>query len=193
MNVIVFSCSLNPQSRSRVLAERAVAALAEDGHAATLMDLRRYPLPLCDGCDTGHDANAQRLAGMIRDADAVLLAVPVYNYDANAAAKNLIELTGRAWTDKVVGFLCAAGGRGSYMSVMSLANSLMLDFRCLIVPRFVYAIDRDFDGTSGGGSGGTSGGGADSGGVAAAIDARIAELCRKTTLLAAAVRAPAAT
>ena len=41
--------------------------------------------------------------------------------------------------EKVVGFLCAAGGQGAYMAVMAVANSLMLDFRCLIVPRFVYA------------------------------------------------------
>ena len=34
------------------------------------------------------------------------------------------------------------------MSVMSLANSLMLDFRCLIVPRFVYATGDDFSGAS---------------------------------------------
>jgi FMN reductase len=32
------------------------------------------------------------------------------------------------------------------MSIMSLANSLMLDFRCLIVPRFVYAVGTDFTG-----------------------------------------------
>jgi hypothetical protein len=30
------------------------------------------------------------------------------------------------------------------MSVMSLANSLMLDFRCLIIPRFVYSVSDDF-------------------------------------------------
>jgi FMN reductase len=30
------------------------------------------------------------------------------------------------------------------MSVMSFANSLMLDFRCVVVPRFVYATERDF-------------------------------------------------
>jgi FMN reductase len=30
------------------------------------------------------------------------------------------------------------------MSIMSLANSLMLDFRCLIIPRFVYAKGEDF-------------------------------------------------
>jgi FMN reductase len=57
----------------------------------------------------------------------------------------MVELTGSAWEDKVVGFLCAAGGMGSYMSVMSFANSLMLDFRCLIIPRFVYATGDSFD------------------------------------------------
>ena len=48
-----------------------------------------------------------------------------------------------------MGFLCTAGGAGSYMSVMSFANSLMLDFRCWIVPRFLY-LTNDFvaaDGT----------------------------------------------
>ena len=34
----------------------------------------------------------------------------------------------------------------SYMSIMSLANSLMLDFRCVILPRFVYATGSDFAG-----------------------------------------------
>jgi hypothetical protein len=33
----------------------------------------------------------------------------------------------------------------SYMSVMAYANSLMLDFRCVIIPRFVYATGDDFD------------------------------------------------
>ena len=40
---------------------------------------------------------------------------------------------------------CAAGGGGSYMSVMPFANSLMLDFRCLVVPRFVYTTGAAFD------------------------------------------------
>ena len=44
----------------------------------------------------------------------------------------------------MVGFLCAAGGASSYMSVMSLANSLMLDFRCLVIPRFVYVTGGEF-------------------------------------------------
>ena len=33
------------------------------------------------------------------------------------------------------------------MSVTGFANSLMLDFRCVIVPRFVYATGAAFQGT----------------------------------------------
>jgi FMN reductase len=58
----------------------------------------------------------------------------------------LIELRGCFWIENFVGFLCAAGGTASYMSVMAYANSLMLDFRCVIIPRFVFATADAFDG-----------------------------------------------
>jgi FMN reductase len=105
---------------------------------------------------------------MIEEAGALLVATPIYNYDANAAVKNLVELTGGAWADKPVGFLCAAGGMGSYMSIMALANSLMLDFRSIIVPRFVYATEEAFAG----------------GAIAdPEVGARVAELARATARL----------
>src|SRR5207247_2306932 len=89
---------------------------------------------------------SKKLSATIEAADGIIIAAPVYNYDVAAATKNMIELTGSAWNDKVVGFLCAAGGMGSYMSVMAYANSLMLDFRCVIIPRFVFATGEAFDG-----------------------------------------------
>lgn len=138
MSYLVISASLNPESRSYVLAKEAERLLQNKGNVVFL-DLRKLELPLCDG-DTsfGHD-NVAYARKKIEEAGCILLAVPIYNYDCNSAAKNLIELTGSAWSEKTVGFLCSAGGRSSYMSIMSLANSLMLDFRCLIIPRFVYA------------------------------------------------------
>ncbi len=73
-----------------------------------------------------------------------MLASPIYNYDVNAALKNAIELAGRKMEDKLLGFLCTAGGGAmSYMSVMPLANSLMLDFRTIVLPRFVNAAPED--------------------------------------------------
>lgn len=145
MRVLVLSCSMNAVSRSLRLAQRAAASLEAAGASVQVVDLRDLALPMADGGAAHDHPDAQRLSEAIRGADAVVMAVPIYNYYANAAAKNLIELTGHAWSQKIVGFLCAAGGHGSYMSVMSLANSLMLDFRCLIVPRFVFATRAAFE------------------------------------------------
>src|SRR5260370_24141103 len=89
---------------------------------------------------------SKKLSADIEAAHGILIAAPVYNYDVAAATKNMIELTGSVWEDKIVGFLCAAGGMGSYMSVMAYANTLMLDFRCVIIPRFVFATSEGVDG-----------------------------------------------
>jgi FMN reductase len=146
MKLLVIACSLNPDSRSAVLADAAAAALRTHAEVEVdEIDLREHDLPLSDSGAAYAAPAVSALSARIAAADAVLLAVPIYNYGVNAAAKNLIELTGRAWTGKAVGFLCAAGGRGSYMSVLPLANALMLDFRCLILPRFVYATGEDFE------------------------------------------------
>jgi FMN reductase len=142
--ILILSASLRPESHSRILAEEARRVLEQDGVPVAFLDLRDHPLPLCDGGPTHAHPNVLAVAERISKATAVIAATPIYNYDASAALKNLVELTGKAWEDKTVGFLCAAGGSGSYMSIMSLANSLMLDFRSLIVPRFVYATGEAF-------------------------------------------------
>lgn len=143
--ILVLSTSLNPESNSRLLAREAVRVLQADGIDAELLDLRETPLPLCDGGAAYEHPALAAIVTRLRSADAILVATPIYNYGGNAALKNLIELSGAAaWEDKVVGFLCAAGGHSSYMSIMGLANSLMLDFRSVIVPRFVYATSSAF-------------------------------------------------
>jgi FMN reductase len=167
--VLIVSCSLNANSRSQRLAAAAEAALKDGDCETMLLDLRDYDLPMCDG-ETTYDAPAAKeMSKLIAGADVILLAAPIYNYDLNAAAKNLVELTGSAWKDKVVGFLCAGGGRGSYMSPMGMANSLMFDFRCVIVPRFVYAIGEDFR---------------DAGELSDIVQQRIEQLCTEAVKLA---------
>jgi FMN reductase len=142
MDILVIGCSLNPESNSQTLAQQARKDLESLGAKASLIDLREQRLSFCDGATK--DDLAGPLAQAVRAADAIVLAVPIYNYDVNAAAKNLVEHVSKAFEGKLIAFVCAAGGQGSYMSIMSLANSLMLDFRCLIVPRFVYALWSDF-------------------------------------------------
>ena len=142
--LLVISASLRSGSYSRIMAAQFLQQCEELKITASLLDLRDYPLPLCDGESAYAHPSVAIVTGKIQQAQIIVLATPIYNFDGNAAAKNLIELTGSAWEDKIVGFLCAAGGASSYMSVLGLANSLMLDFRCLILPRFVYAVGSDF-------------------------------------------------
>lgn len=149
MSLLVVSSSLGGNPKSLILAREAERVLRADGVATTLLDLRELVFPLCGSPESFSDPNVARGLAHVAAADGILLSTPIYNYDANAVAKNFIELTGKGWENKVVGFLCAAGGDKSYMSIMPLANSLMLDFRCVIVPRFVYATGAAFakDGT----------------------------------------------
>jgi FMN reductase len=143
---LVISTSGNPDSNSRRLGRAAFAHLQKQKVDCDWIDIREMDLPLCDADKCYGMPGSKKLAAAIEEAAGILVAAPVYNYDVAAAAKNMIELTGSAWENKIVGFLCAAGGAASYMSVMAYANSLMLDFRCVIIPRFVFATSDAFDG-----------------------------------------------
>ena len=142
---LVVSSSGNPSSNSRKMGRTALDYLQKVKVDCHWLDLNEMDLPLCDADACYAHPDVKTLSAAIAAADGVIVAAPVYNYDVSASAKNMIELTGSAWEDKVVGFLCAAGGMGSYMSVMAYANSLMLDFRCVIIPRFVFATGDAFD------------------------------------------------
>lgn len=146
VHVTVVSTSLNPHSRSHALGVLARRVLEARDVPSTFHDLRETDLPSC-GPPEAYDApNARRIRDDVAGSSHLLIAAPVYNYQLSSSAKNLVELVGReGLTGKTVGLLCSAGGRGSYMAPMTFANSLMLDFRCWIVPRFVYAVPEDFD------------------------------------------------
>jgi FMN reductase len=145
IRVLIIASSLNPDSRSQILAREIQKRLSILKVETDFIDLRNSPLPLAGSDESWSNSNVRIFKEQTQKATHILFAVPVYNYDVNAAAKNFVELIGSdGFEDKTVGFVCSAGGKSSYMSVMSFANSLMLDFRCWIVPRFIY-VDHDFD------------------------------------------------
>ena len=108
-------------------------------------DLQDNPLPMCDGDECYDLPEVLAFREKVENAEGIVMAIPVYNFNVSSGAKNVVELGGRMLYDKIFGFICAAGAKSSYMSVMSLANSLMIDFRCYIIPKFVYATKHDFD------------------------------------------------
>jgi len=120
-------------------------ALTDKLNNVEFFDLQKNPLPMCDGDKCYDLPDVIDFRKKVESAKGIIMAIPIYNYNVSSGAKNIIELGGRMLYDKVFGFICAAGGKSSYMSVMSFASSLMIDYRCFIIPKFVYALKSDFN------------------------------------------------
>ncbi len=143
-DILIVGTSLDPDSRSQQLARIAHQICKSQNINADVLDLRDYDLPIAGAADSFDSSIVQELTARVSQYRKIIFTVAIYNYDVSAAAKNFLELVGDTWLEgAVVGFICAAGGKNSYMSVMGFANSLMLDFRAWVAPRFVYALKSD--------------------------------------------------
>ena len=120
--------------------------LSESIKGSELFDLQENPLPMCDGDKCYDLPEVIDFRKKLKAAKGIIMAIPIYNFNVSSGAKNIVELGGKMLYNKVFGFICAAGGKRSYMSIMPFANSLMIDYRCFIIPKFVYALKNDFNG-----------------------------------------------
>ena len=149
MSVLIVSTALRAGSKTAHVAESVRAAFASLDVPASVLDLATVPLPMCDGGACFQDFAVNQATEKVRAARAVVLCFPVYNHQANAAAKNFVEVTNDGWSGKVIGLVANGGTDRSYLAPLSLANSLMVDHRCVVVPRFVFVTPANFaaDGT----------------------------------------------
>ena len=147
MKTLIICCSLSKNSKTNILSQYAENVFKINGQDVELLELSDYQLPICDGRECYLDPVVILLNKKVEEADCIIFSCPIYVYDLSAVAKNLVELTGRgtAWNKKSVGFICMAGTMASFMSVMPFANSLSFDYKCVIVPKFVYVTGTAFE------------------------------------------------
>lgn len=112
----------------------------------TFVDLQAYPLPIYRDGDEEASGTRSALLRQLEGSSCFILASPVYNYGIAASLKNLLEHCGSVLEGKLVAMVLAAGGARSYMSPAGFLSSLMLEYRCWIAPRYVYATEVDFIG-----------------------------------------------
>lgn len=145
MYILIVSSSHDPNSISRLLAKECQAALEACQFDTRFVDLEELNLPTFDN-DTIYDSEQYKYLHKITSESAgLVLCSPIYNWDCCAELKKYIECVGStddrhfgALYDKVVTFVNSAGLPHSYMAYTPLANSLMLDFKCIINPYNVY-------------------------------------------------------
>jgi NAD(P)H-dependent FMN reductase len=144
MSFLIVSTALRPGNKTALVAQALRDACVAAGAETTLLDLSAVALPLCDGSTCFQNPVVREVTARVQAATGVVLCFPVYNHQANAAAKNFVEVTNDGWNGKVVGLVASGGTDRSFLAPLSLASSLMVDHRCVIVPRFVFVTPASF-------------------------------------------------
>tara|TARA_B100000427_G_scaffold155457_1_gene129232 strand:- start:13913 stop:14437 length:525 start_codon:yes stop_codon:yes gene_type:complete len=145
MKTLIFSTTHHKQSKPDAIAKFLTNQLQNDTIKSHYIHVGDLNLPMCDGYECYKNETVIKLQKEVNEANSFIICSPIYNYDLNAIAKNLIELCGQGFRDKVIGLAVTAGGQKSYMAPLSFINSLLIDYRCIIVPRYVYATSEAFN------------------------------------------------
>lgn len=144
-DLLIISCSLNRESKSRALARFLQQSAQLQEISCCFVDLQETTLPFCDGGPSYSHPSVIDLQKKVVNAKAILIATPIYNYTVSAAAKNFIELMGTSLCDKTLAVVCTVGSSTSYLAPGNFLLSCLFDFRCHIVPKIVFADPSHFD------------------------------------------------
>jgi NAD(P)H-dependent FMN reductase len=109
-HVVAVAGSLRDRSYTRLGLEIALEGVEAAGGTGDLIDLRGFDLPPLDP-DDDPPADAERFAGLVREADAVLLGTPMYHGSYSGVLKNAVDYCGfDEFENTTVGLLAVAGG-----------------------------------------------------------------------------------
>jgi chromate reductase, NAD(P)H dehydrogenase (quinone) len=114
----------------------AADAVRRSGGDVTLVDLRDYPLPLYDGdleADEGVPDKAVKLAQLMLDHDALLIASPEYNSSITPLLKNTIDWVSRP-SKNIPGL---AAFKGKVAALMSASPGALGGLRGLVHVRSI--------------------------------------------------------
>jgi NAD(P)H-dependent FMN reductase len=93
-DILIIGTSLDPESKSQVLARLTLNLSKEKGYTSELLDLRDFRLPLAGEAGSFDADVVLRLKEKMGTYRKFIFCLPVYNYDVSASAKNFIELVG---------------------------------------------------------------------------------------------------
>ena len=143
-----------PPSRTRVVLDVALAgAQAYDPDIDTqVLELRDFALEFCDGrSPDNYNADTRRALALVEEADAYLVASPIYRGSYTGALKNFFDLVPNdpnghdPLRGKVVGLLATGGSDHHYLVLEHQLRPLFGFFGAYTPARTSYASSKDFD------------------------------------------------
>jgi FMN reductase len=152
MRIVCISSGLSPQSRSTRIGQLCLEVLRTHGVETEFVSLKENSLAEVDPSAPLGNEVFKKLSALTAAADALIFASPVYNWAVSAELKKYVECVGYTdearktpFFDKIITFVSAAGLPHSYMAFGAMAQTMMLDFKCVISPYPVYVHNRHWE------------------------------------------------
>lgn len=120
VKVLAFAGSTREASVNKKLVVEAADMARQKGAEVTVIDLKDYPLPFCDGDIELMPQNAIELRQLMIQSDVILIASPDFNGSVSGLLKNTIDWTTRS--EK--GGSSREAYKGKIFSIMSASPSL---------------------------------------------------------------------
>ena len=121
------------------LARALVRAIEGRGHRALLADPAEIELPMLDRMYKEHELGTapepmERLAGMIREAHAVIVVCAEYNHSAPPALVNMLDHYLEEWAGKPAGICTYSAGRFGGVRALSTLRMMLAELGMPTVP-----------------------------------------------------------
>jgi FMN reductase len=133
--------AVTPPGRLNAAMEYAIGhASAEPGTSASLLNLADHRISFADGRPLDRFADdTSRVVGALTEADAVLIASPVYRGSFTGALKNLLDLAPvDALRSKPIGIVAMGATLHHYLGVDWHLRAVLAWFGALVAPTSVY-------------------------------------------------------
>jgi len=143
-----------PPSRTRSVLDLALAgARAYDPTVEpAVLELRDFDLEFCDGrAPESYNSDTRRALALVEEADAYLVATPIYRGSYTGALKNFFDLVPNdsrgsdPLRGKVVALLATGGSDHHYLILEHQLRPLFGFFGAHTLPTAIYASSKDFD------------------------------------------------
>jgi len=149
MKLLGISGSLTANSKTRKLVEAVleVAAKSAPDVRTELLDLSEYNVEFCDGRKLEqYGAETREVVEKVINADAYVIATPIYQGSLSGALKNLFDLVPpSAFRHKVIGFAANGGTYHHFLVIENQLKPIAGYFHAYVTPGYVFAHNDHFN------------------------------------------------
>lgn len=137
VTIVGFCGSLREGSYTRKTLRIALDGAAELADAVSLIDLRDYDLPFCDGNSEGFgpDSDVTKLRNSVKAAQGIILGTPEYHGSFTGVLKNALDLMGfEEFEGKMLGLVSVSAGQMGGINALDSLRAIGRSLHAWVIP-----------------------------------------------------------